>query len=208
MTRRIDVVRSWVRSAAEGAGQGLRRVLPWHSFRRFLGDLRQRRVLVPASRIGAALAHTPGVRSLSVTPRDGRLWVDASYDTEGDLQIALAPVAVRFAPRGAKEVVFRVEPAQGPPDRRVAELVSSLAGVLAHDLYRPGLPGGEPPDPSGAIVEREGSDRLRVDLRTVPAVRSARDSAALSVLLEVFRVRGMRIDAVGLRVEIELPTMP
>lgn len=178
------------------------------ALRRFSVDLRNRRVLIPASRLGAGLAHAPGVRSVALLPAAGRLRVDATLDDGEPLQVSITPSAIRFAPRGAKEIVFQIAPADRAGHRGVADLVSALAGLIAHDLYRPALGGPEPLDPSGAILDREGADRLRVDLRTVPAVRAARGSAAMTILVEVMQVQSLRVEPDGLRLEIALPHIP
>lgn len=208
MTRRIDVLRSWLRTAAQGAGRGLKRIVPTEGLRQLAADLRRKRVSIPTARIGTALAHAPEVRSAAVLARGGKLLVDAVFSDGEALQVSFAPAAVRFAPRGAKELVFRVEPAERAAQLRVAGLASTLAGALAHELYRAGLPNADPDDPSGAIVDREGADRLRIDLRTVPAVRSALGSTALAVMMEVMKIAAVYVDDHGVRIELELPQFP
>jgi hypothetical protein len=190
---------------ARGAGRGVRAVVPVAGVRRFMTDLRQKRVLIPAARLTGAVAHAPEVRSASVALRDRRIDVDAVF-AEGDrLQVGLFPASVRFAPRGAKEVVFQILPADRASDRRVADITAALAGALARDLYRIAVPDDGPLDTGGAIVERDGPDRLRVDLRSVPFVRRSSQSGALAALLDVLEVASLRVEPSGLRVELRLP---
>lgn len=207
MTRRIDVVRSWVRTAAEGAGRGLRRIVPLHGFKELARDLRLRRIAIPTSRIGSALAHAPEMRSVAVVAGEGRLHVDAVFKDGDALQVAFVPFGVRFAPRGAKELVFRVDPPESTGRMRTLLLASALAGEIAAELYRPALGGSEPEDPSGAIVDREGNDRLRIDLRTVPAVRRAGSASPLAIMMELLEVSAIQVEGDAVRMELKLPRL-
>jgi hypothetical protein len=207
VTRRIDILRSLLRSAARGVGSGLRTLLPTEALGRALDDLRQRRVLISPARLTSALAHAPHVQSASVALRDRRIDVDAVFASGPTLQVGLEPRAVRFAPRGAKEVVFQVVPPSLVADPRVADITSAVAGVIAEDIYRFAVGDGRSSDVSGAIVEREGADLLRVDLRTVPFVRRAAGSGALAVLLDVLEVAALYVETQGLRLELKLPRL-
>jgi hypothetical protein len=104
-------------------------------------------------------------------------------------------------------VVFQVVPPSLVADPRVADITSAVAGVIAEDIYRFAVGDGRSSDVSGAIVEREGADLLRVDLRTVPFVRRAAGSGALAVLLDVLEVAALYVETQGLRLELKLPRL-
>jgi hypothetical protein len=206
VSRRFDLLRSLVRAGAEGAGQGLRRLTGADSLRRALEDVRNKRAVLGDDALTAALAHAPGVQAASATVRQDALELDASFRDGSHVQFRLVPLGARFAPRGAKEVLFRVEPQELARDRRVSDLVSAVAGALAHAVWVALLP-HPGSDVSGAIVERDGEDSLRVDLRTVPSVRRMSTRGPRGTLFEAIEVKGLHAEPGRLGIEIRLPEL-
>ena len=172
---RFDLLKSWVRVGADRARSGVESVRPIGALRRVAEELRQRRMIVPEQMLSAALAHAPGVLAASVTARHGKIHIDARFgegSNDGELAYALEFFGARFAPRGAKEIVFRVHPSGSARDTRVRDLTATVAGVIARGLW-PMAIARSSEAVHGAIVDRETDDLVRVDLRSVPAVREA-----------------------------------
>ncbi len=207
MSRRIDVLRSFIRAAADRAGERVRTLGPVAAARRAFGELRQRRIVIPDAALGSAVAHAPDVRDASVVSRDGALRIDASFVDGEHLGLLLVPERVRFAPHGPKEVIFRIEPPELSTNPRVADLVATVAGAVARRLWGMMLP-PEGPAPAPPLAEREGPGRLRVDLRSMPALRKLGGAHASALLLDVLGLRALRAEDAGLTLELELPDLP
>ena len=110
MAGRLDLLKSLVRSATQASAERLRDLKPVANARKVLEELKARRATLDEQMVSKALARAEGVRGVSVRLSDGRIGCDLSYDDGANLVFAVIPDQARFAPRGAKEVVFRVEP--------------------------------------------------------------------------------------------------
>ena len=166
MTDRFDIVRSLVRAAADRAIARVKETRVAGATLQLVERITQQRWRLTDEALTAAAAHADGVDSAMVACRSGRVYVDASMTNGREVQFSLAPRSVRFAPRGAKEIAFDVE----PPDAHDTSIVGALAGCIAKATW-PMIVPADSLDVGGAIVERESPGRLRVDLRSVPAVR-------------------------------------
>lgn len=199
---RFDLLKSWIRVGADRAKEGIEAVRPVGALKRVASELRKQRLVVPESALCHAVAHAPGVRAANATARRGRIQLDARFD-DGELACALEFFGSRFAPRGAKEITFRVHPAGSARDPRVRDLTGAVAGVIARGLWPMAIPPSKPLH--GAIVDREGDDLVRVDLRSVPAVREALGAGPMGLVLEAIELR--RIDAGDgeLALQLKLP---
>lgn len=205
MARRIDLLKSWVRSAAE-AGKGRLRALDSVTrIRETLDELKERRVTIGEAALSSAVAHAPDVKASTVSARDGRLVVDVTGDDDSSTIFAVVPEQVRFAPRGAKEVLFRVDPPELARDTRVRDAVGCLAAAIARALWGPVL--SPRSGDEQALVETD-NDHLRVDLRTVPAVRAALEGSPLAMALDVLTIESFTIEARALRIKVGLPLPP
>lgn len=202
MSRR-DRFRSLVRRVGDQAQKGLRSG-PLASARKLLAEVAQRQARVPAEAITRAIAHAEGVRAASASCEGGRVRIDATFDDGTHLQIGLVPWDVRFAPRGAKEVVFRLEPKELGRDRHVPELVAAVAAVIAHTTWAMGL-GGSAVDASGVFVDKEADDLFRVDLRSVPAVRALMNAGAVGAVVEALCIGAIRVEDGVMALTLELP---
>ena len=200
MSNRGDVIRSLVRAFASGAGKRLG--VPWSGLSRYFRELLAEASSVSDRQIATALTRVANVREASAVCRDDRIWIEATF-AEGDaVSLSLQPLFARFAPRGAKEVTFRVEPSELAGRADVRDLVGAIAALVAHTLWAPFV--GRVLNPRyDAIAEREGSD-VRVDLRSVPAVRAAAQRG-LAQLLDVLELSGLGVSDGALRLHIRLP---
>jgi len=204
---RLDVLRSLLRAGADRAGRGARRLGGVDAFRKALHDLRRQRIPVRDEALTAAVAHAPGVEAATASARDEAVHVDASFRDGTHLHLGLYPDGARFAPRGAKELRFRIEPAELARDRRARELTASIAGAVARSLWAMLLQRAEGQN-SVPIVDRDGDGRLRVDLRTIPALRKIQSRGPIALMLEALEVRAMRVEPGALVLEIGLPHVP
>jgi len=202
MSKRGDVLRSWVHRATKAGAERLARMPAVVGARQAIEELKQRRASVGEAMLSSAVAHAPEVRASSVTISGGRMQIDLALDGGETRVFALQPEAVRFAPRGAKEVLFAVEPPELVADPRVRDAVGCVAAAIARTLWGPVLPpraGDE-----HALVEREGA-RLRADLRTIPAVRAALEGSPLAMALEMLTIESFALEDRALRMKLGLP---
>lgn len=205
MSDRVDLLKSLLRAAASRAGSELRRVAPLGAVRRALADALAQRAAIGDDTLTAAVAHADGVRAASVTARGGAIQFDVVFADARQLAAALVPLEPRFAPRGAKELRFRVEPPEAARDPRVAGVAAAVAGAVARALWGVLVAGRD--DAGAAIVDREG-DELRVDLRTVPAVRRRVESRApLGAVIDVMGLGALRAEDGRLTLELSLPQL-
>lgn len=203
---RFDTLRSLLRAGADRARDRLGDVAPLAAVQRVIAELRQQRLVVPERALTNAVAHAPGVRAATVTARHGAILVDVGFRDGDALSCRYVPESARFAPRGAKELVFRVDPPEALRNARTREVASVLAGAIAHTLWSVALT-KEGDDVSGAIVDRDGEDYLRVDLRTVPAVRKVQGKGPAAMLLEVLELREISADDGELVLHLKLPAL-
>ena len=199
---RFDLLKSLIRAGADRARDGLDAVGPVNALKRAVGELRKQRMVVPEQMLGSAIAHAPGVLAANATARHGRIQLDARFD-DGELACALEFFGARFAPRGAKELTFRVHPAGGARDPRIRELTGAIAGVIARGLWPMVIDSRA--SIYGAIVDRDGDDLVRVDLRSVPAVRDAVGSGAKGLVLEALELSRIDCEDGELLLHLRLP---
>ena len=202
MTDRFDIVRSWVRSAADHAVQRVKETRIASAVAQLLERLTHQRWRLSDETLTAAAAHADGVDSAMVACHSGRLYVDASMRNGREIQFSLAPRSVRFAPRGAKEISFDVE----PPDAHDPSIVGALAECIAKATW-PMIASAGTVDAGGAIVERETPGRLRVDLRTVPAVRHFASTQAGAMIFDVLELESIRVEPGALALKMKLPQL-
>ena len=201
MGDRSDILRSFVRQAADRASK---RLGPLGSLGKRIRDLAKTAGIVPDSALTKAIGRAPNVTQASVVARDGRLWVEACFGTEQWTRVSFEPREPRFAPRGPKELTFAVDPPELANKAAVRDLVAALAALVAHTLWAPLLGSMEEPV-FDAIAERDGSN-VRVDLRTVPAVRNAMQSG-VGPLFEALELGKVHVVDGGLRLGMKLPPL-
>ncbi len=202
MNDRFDILRSWVRAAADRAIDRAKDTRLASAAKQVLERLTERRWRLSDETLTAAAAHAEGVDSAMVACRSGRLFIDASMRNGREVQFSLAPHAVRFAPRGAKEISFDVE----PPDAHDTSIVGALAGCIAKATW-PMIVPAHSLDVGGAIVERESPGRLRVDLRSVPAVRRFASTQAAAMIFDVLELESLRVEPGALAIKLKLPQL-
>ena len=202
MTDRFDIVRSWVRVAADRAVDRISSTKVASVTKQVLERLTQQRWRLSDEALTSAAAHAEGVDSAMVACHSGRMFVDASMTNGREVQFSLAPGSVRFAPRGAKEISFDVE----PPDAHDTSIVGALAACIAKATW-PMIASADSIDVGGAIVERETSGRLRVDLRSVPAVRRFASTQTAAMIFDVLELESLRVEPGALALKIKLPQL-
>lgn len=194
---RLDVARSFLRSAAGGALYGLERLRLGASVRTLLDTLLRKRLKLPDGRMTAAIAKVPDVSEATVSTREGELRIDASFRDGGRLQVHLRPLGTTFAPRGAKEWSVTVEPENAALDPRCADIVVALAGEIARTLWGPFLRPQRARNRPGT-AHRDGNV-LVVDLRSVAEVRAALAQPLLAAAIDALSLRRIEAEDGGLR---------
>ena len=202
MTDRIDIVRSWVRVAADLALHRISGTKVASVTKQLLERLTQQRWRLSDELLTSAAAHADGVDSAMVACRSGRMFIDASMTNGREVQFSLTPRSVRFAPRGAKEISFDVE----PPDAHDTSIVGALAGCIAKATWPMIAPAGSS-DIGSAIVERETPSRLRVDLRSVPAVRRFVSTQTAAMIFDVLELESLQVEPGALALKLKLPQL-
>jgi hypothetical protein len=202
MTDRFDIVRSLVRAAADRAIDRVKGTRVAAATMQLLERLTQQRWRLSDETLTAAAAHADGVDSAMVACHSGRMFVDASLKNGREVQFSLTPRSVRFAPRGAKEISFDVE----PPGAHDTSIVGALAGCIARATW-PMIAPHDSQDVGSAIVERESPGRLRVDLRSVPAVRRFASTQAATMIFDVLELESLRVESGGLAIKLKLPQL-
>jgi hypothetical protein len=202
MSDRFDIVRSLVRAAADRALDRVKGTRVAEATAQIFERLTQQRWRLSDETLTAAAAHAEGVDSAMVACHSGRMFVDASMTNGREVQFSLAPRSVRFAPRGAKEIAFDVE----PPDAHDTSIVGALAGCIAKATW-PMIVPPDSLDVGGAIVEHESPGRLRVDLRSVPAVRRFSSTQAATMIFDVLELESLRVETGALAIKLKLPQL-
>ncbi len=202
MTDRFDILRSWVRTAADRAVERIGETRLATATKQLLERLTQQRWRLSDETLTAAAAHAEGVDSAMVACHSGRMFVDASMTNGREVQFSLTPHSVRFAPRGAKEISFDVE----PPDAHDTSIVGALAGCIARATW-PMIVRPDSPNVGAAIVERETPGRLRVDLRSVPAVRDFASTQTAAMIFDVLELESIRVEPGALALKLKLPQL-
>jgi hypothetical protein len=178
--------------------------LPLASLQKLIREAVLQAQSVSDRQITKALTRVESVREASAVCRDERIWIEATFEDGESVQLSVAPLGARFAPRGAKEVLFHVEPEGMASRARARDLVAAIAALIAHALWAPFF--GRLLNPSfDAIAERDGSE-VRVDLRSVPAVRAAHKKG-LSQLFDMLELGGVGVVDGALRLQIKLPPL-
>lgn len=208
MSNPRDLLRSLVRRAADSAIDTANRRGGLDKLRKTLENVKRRRFPVSAGVLTSAVAHLPGVESASVTAASGALHVDVVFTSGAHLAARLVPTRVRFAPRGAKEVSFRVEPPEAARGYRITDVVGAIGGVIALHLWQSALAASRTERQfGGAIVDREGSDTFVVDLRTTPAAKALEKMGQAGMVLEVLELTELRVEDGELMVHVGFPQL-
>lgn len=205
MTSYRDLLRSAIARAAGAA----RTSGAFARVREALATLQRRQVRIKEGDLGAAVARATGVQQAMVRCDDGGIRVDASY-VDGDTFVAsVIPSGVYFAPRGAKEIAFRIEPAEAGRSRHAADVVAALAGAIARGFYGPflGRKALEKPAEPAGFVDREADDAFRADLRTVPSVRRLAAGGPMALVVDLLDVKSIGTEPGAVRLEVKLPDL-
>jgi len=202
MIDRSDIVRSWIRAAADRAIDRITSTKMASVAKQVLERLTQQRWRLSDELLTTAAAHADGVDSAMVACHSGRIFVDASMTNGREVQFSLSPHSVQFAPRGAKEISFDVE----PPDAHDSSVVGALAACIAKATW-PMIAAAGSRDLGGAIVEREASGRVRIDLRSVPAVRQFASTQTAAMIFDAMELESIRVEPGALALKLKLPQL-
>jgi hypothetical protein len=194
---RLDVARSFLRSAAGGIVSGVERLKVIPSLRKLIETVLRQRLVLPDGKLTAAVAKAPDVTAATVSTRDGQMRIDASFRDGGRLLVHLRPLGTMFAPRGAKEWSVGVEPESAALDPRCADIVVAIAAEVARTLWGPFLR-TQRVRTRPATAHRDGAV-LIVDLRSVAEVRAALGQPLLAAAIDALNVRSIEAEDGGLR---------
>lgn len=204
---RLDVLKSLARSAARSAKAQLRPDLLQREVAQRLQSLVMPRAELSDAALTIAVGGAGGVESATVQLEMGALAVQLRDDRGRDLSVRLVPAECSFAPRGAKEISFRVEPAEQAAAPMVSDVVAALAAAIADAVWGPvlrlstrGQVDGNAGD-FGAFVHRDGN-RLTADLRTVAAVRATASNRVATALLDAVVLDAMQAHPGALKLEV------
>lgn len=200
---RLDVLRSLVREAARKGGARLGTSDLGVRLERLVSHAVAGRLDLTDAELTGAVAHVPGIAAATVASETGALHVDVALDDGRALRARFTPYAVKFAPAGAKELAFLVDPPEAAEDPRMRDVFAAVAGAVARALWRPVLRGAADAGPS-AFVTRDGAS-LVLDLRTVPEVRAARRTRLGAAVIETVMLRSVEVRPGALTLRLGLP---
>jgi hypothetical protein len=196
---RFDRLRSLVRTAGDKLGG-----TPMRTVRKLMDDAMQGKVRITDHDLTRAVAHAPDVETATVGCDEGIIRVDVTSKGAPPLIASFVPLPPRFAPRGAKEITFRVEPAEAARHPMVPAVTAALTAMLARGLWGAMMP--RTVDPGLPIVDRE-DDLVRVDLRTVPIVRALLGRGRLGLVTDLFELAAIEPRDGELRLRLRMPAI-
>lgn len=210
MGERWDRLRSAVQRAADAVKERAEDST-LSKIRKVATEIGSRRARIPLPHLRRILMTVPEVEASSlgiVTGEDGlsSLGVDLELTSGKRVRAEIRPAGSQFAPRGAKELTFRVTPLESAAEPAIRELVGALAALVARTLWSASLPPASSDHESG-LIDREGA-MLRIDLRTIPSVRSAiARGQAVATILDVITPEAIDVEPDGLVIRIGLPKL-
>lgn len=188
----LDVITSLLRSAGRTVASQFARAPLARITRDRLRDLSFGRAAIADDDLTRAVMRVADVAAATVRCAQGRMRVDIGFGNDSQLLMTIIPDKITFAPGGAKELRFAVEPASASRDPRARDVVAALAGEIARALWRPAL-AGAPASEHAAFVNVEG-ERLVADLRSVPEVRWATQQALRAAIVEAIEPRAIGVE--------------
>lgn len=195
MGDRSDSFRSLIRRAGERVKDRVREQPLVAALRQIRGELGARKLGIAERELNRAALALPGVRSAGVRADEGALRVDLETDEGRTIRARLVPSTPRFAPHGAKEIVFLVVPEEAAGEPILRAFVAAIGSLLARALWGAMAPTlASERDASSAVTDRDG-DELRIDLRTLPLVRAIAQTPAGTTLLDALSID--QIEATG-----------
>lgn len=206
MSSRADVLKSLLRSTARSAVGRVMQLKVAANVQRVLSEASLSRTAIGDAQLTAAVARVPEVAAATVSVGSDRMRVDVSFEDGKQLLMALRPDGVAFAPGGAKELAFRVEPDHAAEQPGSRDVLSAIAGEIARTLWRPAL-SRAPRSDHGAFVSYDGG-RLIVDLRSVPEVRWALRQRLPALMIEAIRARGIELGEGRLILTLAIEGLP
>lgn len=186
MSQRLDVLRSLLREAAVNVRDGVRGSALTQTLRKALDEVTRRNAQIGHARLTIAVGRAPGVSSASVRVVPGAIQLDVTFTHGEPLMVSLLPLGAAFAPQGAKEISFQVEPPNLVNDTRVGDLAAAIATEVAHALWGQFVRGMQIPA-GHALANRDGHS-VSVDLRGVPLVRVAMGNRVTATAIELVHV--------------------
>jgi hypothetical protein len=202
MSSQIDVLKSLVRSSALAARARLQKLTLPAAVQRVLAENGIGSVVIPDAKLTAAVGRIAHVVAATVSAGQERLRVDVSFDEGKRLAMSLRAAGLVFAPGGAKELAFTVEPTEAALDPNGQDVVAAIAGEIARALWRPAL-ARAPRSEHAATVQRH-DQTLVVDLRSVPEVRWAQRQRLPALVIEAIKPRAIEIDSGRLVITLAL----
>jgi hypothetical protein len=200
---RRDVLKSLLRSTASSAVTSLVHSPITGRIQKLVAEAAFGRATVSDAQLTRAVAHGTHVAAATVTTALDCLRVDASLEDGTQLCMAVYPVGVSFAPGGAKELAFAVEPREAAHSSHCRDVIAAVAGELARSLWKPALVGAPRSDQLAFVTF--DADRLVVDLRSVPEVRWALAQSTRAALIEAFSARSFEINNKRLELALRNP---
>ncbi|MDD9938772.1 MAG: hypothetical protein OXT09_34500 [Myxococcales bacterium] len=202
---RVDVLKSLLRSTAVSAAEGVRKLPISAAVQRLLSEAALGRAPITDAQLTAEAARVAGVTAATVRTDTERVRLHATFEDGSDVAFALRPAGVMFAPGGAKEVSFTVEPPEAADAGRARDLIGSIGSAVARRLWAPVL-ARAPRAPGSAPVSRQGA-RLYMDLRSVPEVRWGLGRRVPATVIEALSLKAIELEEAKLVLSITVPAL-
>jgi hypothetical protein len=201
---RFDSLRSFVRRAGERAKERVKEQPFVAALRQLRGEIGARRISLPERELNRAALALPGIVSASVRADEGALRVELEGENGRSVRARLVPSTPRFAPHGAKELVFLCVPEEAAADPMLRAFVAAIGTLVARALWGAMAPTlANERDASSAVTDRDG-DELRIDLRTLPLVRAIAQTPAGITLLDALSLEALEAEGGQLAARISM----
>ncbi|MDD9944267.1 MAG: hypothetical protein OXU20_24705 [Myxococcales bacterium] len=204
---RFDFLKSLARSAARSASGRLGATQLTEHLRRRVEKLSLLQTSLSDAQLTRAVGRSMGVAAATVRIDGGGVRVQVTDEAGRDTSMTLWPGKVSFAPQGAKEVSFSVEPPELAERSVAIDIVGAIAGEVARTLWGPFLAGaqrrGNRRNSHATFVHRAGP-LLTADLRSVPEVRAVLGQRLPATLLDALRLEALHTMPGALRLQLGL----
>lgn len=203
---RLDIMKSLLRSAAREASSRIDKLELGSALRDFVDQAVMRRITLDEQRLTVAVGRIPSIASATVAVSPDGVAVQVIDTSGNEISVTFRPQKISFAPRGAKEITFRVDPPEAAELPRSVEVFGAIASEVARALWGPFLP-RRTATQHQVFVHQQGA-LLSADLRTVPEVRAALSQRVTAAMLDILRLKGITLLPGRLELEAGLEGMP
>lgn len=191
-----DLLRSVIRQGSQALEERWGAARERYGRSAWLRHLQQYELRITDDELTRRIARLVPVAALTISVTESGVRAQASLQGGEMVDILLTSIVARFAAGGAKELEFTVYPSGLSSHEVTRSVATAFAAVVAHSLWRVVLGTAE----SAELMTVDDDDgRLRVDLRSLPAVRAALHRQWARTIIDMVNLSRIRPEPGGLR---------